>query len=97
MYAPLAAILIALAVVSVLALRMSRASRPLSPSSDPEQLEGFIYVGAGALILLAGLVVLVGLWGDRTGRAEGLAMFGFFTYAIYLLAALVIERLTTRR
>jgi hypothetical protein len=38
-----------------------------------------------------------GLLGDRTARAEGLAMFGLFTYTIYLLAALLLGRRLSRR
>ena len=57
---------------------------------DPEQLRGFVYVGAGALVLLAVAVILMGLFGTRSGRAEGLAVLGLFGYAAYLIAATVV-------
>ena len=89
MYPALAVILLALAVFSVVATR-----RP-QPASD--QLKGFVYVGAVALVLLAVVVVVVGMVADRNARAEGLAIFGFFTYAIYLLAAVLVDRVSSRR
>jgi hypothetical protein len=64
---------------------------------DPEQLRGFVYVGAGALVLLAVAVILMGLFGTRSGRAEGLAVLGFFGYAAYLIAATVVLYATSRR
>jgi hypothetical protein len=57
---------------------------------DLEQLKGFVYVGAGALALLAVAVILLGVFGNRSGRAEGLAVLGFFGYAAYLTAAAVV-------
>ena len=84
--------MVALAVSSVLASRsVGRRGRVVG-----DQLLGFVYVGAGAIVLLALVVLLVGLVDDRAARAEGLAMFGLFTYAIYLLAAFVIHRLRAR-
>jgi hypothetical protein len=64
---------------------------------DLEQLRGFAYVGAGALALLAVGVVLMGLFANRTGRAEGLAVLGFFGYAAYLIAAIVVLYVTSRK
>ena len=64
---------------------------------DPEQLRGFVYVGAGALVLLAVAVILMGLFGTRSGRAEGLAVLGFFGYAAYLIAATVVLYATSRK
>ena len=51
-----------------------------------EQLRRFVYVGAAALALLAAVVIVVGLFANRNGRAEGLAVLGFFGYAAYLAA-----------
>jgi hypothetical protein len=62
-----------------------------------QQLQGFLYVGAGAVAALSLAVVVVGLLGDRAGRAESLAMFGFFTYALYLAGTMLLYRMTTRR
>ena len=45
---------------------------------DLEQLRGFVYVGAGALALLAIAVIAMGLFANRSGRAEGLAVLGLF-------------------
>ena len=64
---------------------------------DLEQLRGFVYVGAGALVLLAVAVILMGLFGNRTGRAEGLAVLGFFGYAAYLVAATLVLYVISRK
>ncbi|MET1008081.1 MAG: hypothetical protein ABWX96_21200 [Propionibacteriaceae bacterium] len=93
MYAALALIMVALAGSSVVATRS--AGRRGHRVGD--QLTGFVYIGAGALVLLAAAVLVLGLVDDRGARAEGLAMFTLFTYAIYLLAAFVIQHLTDRR
>jgi cytochrome b561 len=90
-YAALSVIVLSLAGFSALAARLSRAS-----SRTREQLRGFLYVGAIALVVLAVAVVVVGLAGDRTAGAEGLAVFGLFTYALYLLAAYALLQLTDR-
>ena len=39
-----------------------------------------MYVGAGALALLAVAVILMGLFANRTGRAEGLAVLASATW-----------------
>jgi hypothetical protein len=72
-------------------------SSDLGRRIDLEQLRGFVYVGAGALALLAVGVVLMGLFANRTGRAEGLAVLGFFGYAAYLSAAIVVLYVTSRK
>jgi divalent metal cation (Fe/Co/Zn/Cd) transporter len=64
---------------------------------DLEQLKGFVYVGAGALALLAIAVILVGLFANQNGRAEGLAVLGFFGYAAYLGAATVVLYVMSRK
>jgi hypothetical protein len=64
---------------------------------DLEQLKGFVYVGAAALALLALAVILMGLFANRNGRAEGLAVLGFFGYAAYLVAATAVLYVMSRK
>jgi hypothetical protein len=104
-----AMILIAFAGFTVIVVKLRRPVRAAEDSSeattsaylgrriDVEQLRGFVYVGAGALALLAVGVVLLGLFGNRTGRAEGLAVLGFFGYTAYLIAAIVVVYATGRK
>ena len=99
MFWALAVILLAFAAFTVIVVRLRH---PASAADDPsegspdagridnEQLRGFVYVGAGALALLAVAVILMGLFGNRTGRAEGLAVLGFFGYLAYLVAATLV-------
>ncbi len=42
-------------------------------------------VGAGALALLAIAVIAIGLFANRSGHAEGLAVLGLFGYAAFSL------------
>jgi hypothetical protein len=105
----LAMILLAFAGFTVIVVRLRRPVGAADDSSeaataadlgrriDLEQLRGFVYVGAGALALLAAGVVLMGLFANRTGRAEGLAVLGFFGYAAYLMAAIVVLYSTSRK
>jgi hypothetical protein len=88
----LALILISVAAFSVASFRLAR--HRAAPGTDFEQLKSFIYVGAAALVTLAVAVLVVGALADRNGQAEGLAMFGFFSYPIYLLVAIAIDRLS---
>ena len=109
MFWALAAILLALAGFTVIVVSLRRPSRATSEPGDattstdpgrridPEQLRGFVYVGAGALVLLAVAVILMGLFGTRSGRAEGLAVLGFFGYAAYLIAAIMVLYVTSRK
>ena len=64
---------------------------------DLEQLKGFVYAGAGALVLLAVAVILLGLFANQNGRAEGLAVLGLFGYAAYLVAASVVLYVMSRK
>ena len=96
----LAVILLAFASFTVIVVRLRHPASAADDSSeaspdtgrriDHEQLRGFVYVGAGALALLAVAVILMGLFGNRTGRAEGLAVLGFFGYLAYLVAATLV-------
>jgi hypothetical protein len=105
----LAVILLAFAGFTVIVVRLRR---PANASDDPsettaspavarridlEQLRGFVYVGAGALALLAVAVILMGLFANRAGRAEGLAVLGFFGYLAYLVAATVVLYVMSRK
>jgi cation transporter-like permease len=102
-FGALAVILLALAAFSVLSFRISTRSRRgpqqglHQPSEGESRLQGFLVVGAAALVLCALVVVVVGVAGDRSGRAEAVAMFGLFTYAVYLTGALVLHRWAGRR
>ena len=109
MFWALAVILLAFAAFTVIVVRLRH---PVRPTKDPneaaargdpagridlEQLKGFVYVGATALALLAVAVIVVGLFANRSGRAEGLAVLGFFGYAAYLVAAAVVLYLMSRK
>jgi NADH:ubiquinone oxidoreductase subunit 3 (subunit A) len=105
----LAVILIAFAAFTVIVVSLRRPVRSAEDSSesmetvnpprriDREQLKGFIYVGAVALALLAVAVVVMGLFANRSGRAEGLAVLGFFGYAAYLGAATLVLYVMSRK
>jgi len=104
----LAMILIAFAAFTVIVVSPRRpvptgddSSEPTHPAPprriDLEQLRGFIYVGAVALTLLAVAVIVMGLFANRSGRAEGLAVLGFFGYAAYLGAAAVLLYAMSRK
>jgi hypothetical protein len=103
----LAVILLAFAGFTVIVVRLRRPPRANDSSGptdkpspgriDLEQLKGFVYVGAAALALLAVAVILMGLFANRSGRAEGLAVLGFFGYAAYLVAAIVVLYVMSRK
>jgi hypothetical protein len=101
----LAVILLAFAGFTVIVVRLRAADEPAEDNGSPdfgrridlEQLRGFVYVGAGALALLAVAVILMGLFANRTGRAEGLAVLGFFGYVAYLVAATVVLYIMSRK
>jgi hypothetical protein len=108
-YGALAVILLAFAWFTVIVVRLRRRVAAADESSeaivgadrarriDLEQLKGFVYVGAGALALLAVAVILIGLFANRNGRAEGLAVLGLFGYAAYLAAATLALYVMSRR
>ncbi|HEY6812851.1 MAG TPA: hypothetical protein VI074_09170 [Propionibacteriaceae bacterium] len=107
MFWALAVILLAFASFTVIVVRLRRPTRATDSSGstdkpspgriDLEQLKGFVYVGAAALALLAVAVILMGLFANRSGRAEGLAVLGFFGYAAYLVAATVVLHVMSRK
>src|ERR671917_1893748 len=96
MYLALAVVLLAFAGFTVLVLRRRQPSGVPDPRFDLDQLQGFVYVGAGALAGLAVAVVVVGLVAAPNGIAEGLAVLGFFGYLLYLVAAAVVLYVAAR-
>ena len=109
MYGALAVILLAFAGFTVIVVRLRRRVAAANESGeaivgadharriDLDQLRGFVYVGAGALALLAVAVILIGLFANRNGRAEGLAVLGLFGYAAYLAATTLVLYVLSRR
>jgi hypothetical protein len=105
----LAVILLAFAGFTLIVVKLRRPARTRDDSGealdransgrriDLEQLKGFVYVGAAALVLLAVAVILMGLFANRNGRAEGLAVLGFFGYAAYLVAATAVLYVMSRK
>ena len=105
----LAVILLAFAGFTVVVVRLRRsvpaADGPSEATAsagqvrrfDLDQLRGFVYVGAGALAGLAVAVILMGLFANRNGRAEGLAVLGFFGYTAYLATATLVLYVMSRR
>jgi hypothetical protein len=105
----LAVILLAFAGFTVIVVRLRRSVGAADESGqattstgqarrvDLDQLRGFVYVGAGALALLAVAVILMGLFANQSGRAEGLAVLGFFGYAAYLATATVVLYVMSRK
>jgi hypothetical protein len=96
-YWALALILIAVAAFSAVVALLPRRADASGWTFDSVQLRGFLYVGAGAMALLALAVIIVGLTRSHSGVAEALAVLGFFGYALYLGAAALIVLLGQRR
>jgi hypothetical protein len=92
-YPALSMILVGVAGFTVAVLQLTRSV----PQPARENLEGFGYVGAAGLLLVAAAVIIIGLFANQTGHAEGLAMVGFFAYLAYVLIAYVMTRFLTRR
>jgi hypothetical protein len=93
MYPALAMILVGVAGFTVVVVRTTPSARDRAR----ENLEGFGYVGAAALLLLAAVVIMIGLLGNGSGQAEGVAMVGFFAYLAYMLIAYFLTRYLGRR
>jgi hypothetical protein len=91
-YAALALILLAVAGFTVLVLRRTRGE-----GSARSQVESFGYLGAGALALVAAVVLVLGLAGVSGGRAELLAMIGMFGFVVYLGIAYVVATVLGKR
>lgn len=99
MYGPLALLVVATAVFAagLVWWRVHRRGGPPVPSGlDLEQVQGFVFVGSGALVVLAVGVLVLGLIG-RTGPAEATGVLGLLAYLVYLVLALLLVRRTARR
>ena len=99
MYGPLALLVVATAVFAagLVRWRVRHRGGPEVPGGvDLEQVQGFVFVGSGALVLLGIAVLVLGLAG-RAGPAEAMGVLGLVAYLVYLLAALVLIRRTASR
>ncbi|HEY0237347.1 MAG TPA: hypothetical protein VGC37_01765 [Friedmanniella sp.] len=99
MYGPLALLVVATAAFAagVVFFRVRRGGTVREPGGvDLEQVQGFVYVGSGALAVLGVAVLVLGLVG-RTGPAEAMGVLGLAAYLVYLTAAVVLIRRTARR
>ena len=97
MFWALAVILVAFAAFSAFVLARRPAGPTTSRRLDLDQARGFVYVGSATLVMLAAGVVVVGLMSTRSGRAEAIAVLGFFGYVLYLLAAVGVLWFLSRR
>ena len=97
MFWALAVILLAFAGFTVLVMWRRQPNPVPDPRFDLDQLKGFVYVGAAALALLAIAVIIVGLVAGPSGRAEALAVLGFFGYGLYLGSAAAVLFVMSRR
>jgi hypothetical protein len=101
-YGPLSLLLVATAVfpAAVVRRRLRGAARHAYAqgpgAADPEQVQGFVYVGSGALVLLGVAVLVLGLVG-RPGPAEAMGVLGLVAYLVYLGVAVVLITRTARR
>ena len=97
MFWALATILVAYAAFSTAVIARRPAQAGFTPRLDADQIKGFVYVGAVALVVLAGVVITLGLVSADSGRAEGLAVLGFLGYALYMAVAAGLIWFTSRR
>ena len=99
MYGPLALLVVATALFAsgLVWWRVHRRGGPPEPGGvDLEQVQGFVFVGSGALAVLGVIVLVVGLVG-RPGPAEAMGVLGLAAYLVYLTAAMLLIRRTARR
>jgi hypothetical protein len=98
-YGPLALILIAVGVFLGMIIRNDPAADP-ERAAATDQLRGFGLVGAGAMIALGALVVIIGLLAPPDGTAESLgvlALYGFLLYLLVAAAVIMITRISAAR
>jgi hypothetical protein len=84
-----------LAVAGFTVLVIRRSGR--GPEARSLHLESFGYLGAGVMLVIAGVVVVVGALADRAASAEALAMVALFAFVLYMLVAYVITGYLSRR
>ena len=100
MYGPLALLVVAVALFAAgVVRRRVRAADDAAPAPgglDLDQLQGFVYVGSGTLVLLGAAVLVLGLAG-RGGQAEAMGVLGLIAYLLYVLIAVALIRRTARR
>lgn len=99
MYGPLALLVVATAAFTagLVWWRVRRRGAPAEPSGvDLEQVQGFVFVGSGAVVVLGVAVLVVGLVG-RPGPAEAMGVLGLLAYLVYLVAAVALIRRTAGR
>ena len=100
MYGPLALLVLAVALFTAGVVRRRvrgpGAARAAPGGLDLDQLQGFVFVGAATLVVLAVGVVVLGLSG-REGQAEAAGVLGLIAYLLYLLIAVALIRRTARR
>ena len=99
MYGPLALLVVATALFAagLVWWRVRRRGGPPAPAGlDLEQVQGFVFVGSGALLVLGVAVLVLGLTG-RGGPAEATGVLGLVAYLVYLgLAGLIVRRTAGR-
>lgn len=99
MYGPLALLVVATAVFAagLVWWRVHRRGGPPVPGGiDLEQVQGFVFVGSGALVVLGVGVLVAGLLGEA-GPAEAAGVLGLVAYLVYLAVALLLVRRTAAR
>jgi hypothetical protein len=97
-YGPLALLVVATALfgAGVVWWRVHRPDPAPGQGIDLEQVQGFVFVGSGALAVLGVAVLVLGLAG-RTGPAEAMGVLGLLAYLVYLGLAGLLVRRTARR
>jgi len=101
-FGPLSLLLVATALFPAGVVgRRVRAAGPGAPAAGPgafdlEQVQGFVFIGSGALVLLGVAVLVLGLTG-RPGPAEAMGVLGLVAYLVYLGVAVVLIARTARR
>ena len=98
MYGSLALLVVATAgfAAGLVWWRVRRGEPGVPGGVDMEQVQGFVFVGSGALAVLGVAVLVLGLLG-RTGPAEAMGVLGLLAYLVYLLVAVLLIRRTARR
>lgn len=98
MYGPLALLVVATAAFAagLVWWRVRRGGPPVPGGVDLEQVQGFVFVGSGALAVLGVAVLVLGLTGHG-GSAEAAGVLGLLAYLVYLMVAVLLIRRTARR